>query len=237
MAEAENTSKNSRMDDLETLRMAILDEMLLEAAFDGWTDTSLRAAARSAGLGPEEIARGDLTRVYPRGIGDVLDFWSEHEDTRMATALEAADPAPEKIRDKVRFLVRTRIEGLGAHREAARRASATLAMPHYAPLASRLSWRTADAIWRALNDVSTDFNFYTKRATLTGVYLSTLAAWFADDGDELAEPDYSKTWDFLNDRIENVMQFEKVKKQWQDAMPDMEGLTEFLGRLRYGSGR
>jgi len=237
MTSAEKSRKNSSLDDLEEMRLAILDEMLVEAAFDGWTESTLVAAAKAAGMDSAAYERGALKRAFPKGIADVLDFWSEREDEKMAAAFEAADPAPEKIRDKVRFLVRTRIEGLSEHREAARRASATLALPYYVPLATRLSWRTADAVWRALGDSSTDFNFYTKRTTLSGVYLSTLAAWFADDDDDMVNPTYEKTWKFLDERIENVMQFEKFKGEAQKHMPDMSAFTEFLGRMRYGSGK
>ena len=242
MSAAEKSRKNSNLDDLEEMRLAILDEMLIEAAFDGWTESTLVASAKAAGMDSVAYERGDLKRAFPKGIADVLDFWSEREDEKMVAAFEAADPAPAKIRDKVRFLVRTRIEGLSEHREAARRASATLALPYYMPLASRLAWRTADAVWRALGDSSTDFNFYTKRTTLSGVYLSTLAAWFGDEDDEIAQPaydktpPYEKTWRFLDERIENVMQFEKLKKQAQDHMPDLSAFTGFLGRMRYGPG-
>jgi ubiquinone biosynthesis protein COQ9 len=61
-------------------------------------------------------------------------------------------------------------------------------------------------MWRAAGDTSTDFNFYTKRGILAGVYTSTLMRWFND-----ASEDESGTHAFLDARIENVMQFEKFK--------------------------
>jgi ubiquinone biosynthesis protein COQ9 len=61
------------------------------------------------------------------------------------------------------------------------------------PLALQLLYRTVDAIWYAAGDTSTDFNFYTKRATLAGVYSSTLLYWLNDrsEGSEA-------TWSFLD---------------------------------------
>ena len=230
-------SKNSGLDDLEEMRLAILEEMLVEAAFDGWTESALDAAARGAGMDQAALARGDLKRAFPKGVADILDFWSEREDEKMVAAFAAADPAPEKIREKVRFLVKARIEGLAGHREAARRASALLALPPHVPLGTRLAWRTAGTIWRALGDKSTDFNFYTKRATLSGVYLSTLAYWFGDDDDGADTAAFARTWKFLDQRIDNVMQFEKLKKQASGALPDLGVVTEVLGRMRYGNGR
>jgi ubiquinone biosynthesis protein COQ9 len=42
-------------------------------------------------------------------------------------------------------------------------------------------WGTADRIWTALGDTSDDLNWYTKRATLSAVYGSTVLYWLGDD--------------------------------------------------------
>ena len=222
-------------DPMEALRHRILEEMRTEAVFDGWTLATLKQAAFAAGMSQQEWQRGDIHLAFPDGIADVLDFWSGLEDDRMVAAYETADPAPTRIRDKVTFLVRARLEGLADHREAARRASATLALPPYAGIAARLTWRTADRIWRALGDTSTDYNYYTKRATLSAVYLSTLTHWLADETADEAQP-FADSWVFLDKRIENIMQFEKVKGKVLKAVPDPGELFGALGKIRYGGG-
>ncbi len=243
-----NTASEKKSDTHETgyyekIRLVILDEMLSEVVFDGWTSHSLTKAAFAAGMSPSEIERGDLIMAFPKGIGDILDFWSGEADKKMLTAYAEADPAPTRIRDKVRFLVKARLEALDPHREAARRAAATLALSQYAPLSTQLTWRTADKIWRVLGDTSTDYNFYTKRATLSAVYLSTLTQWLANDPaqaeealEETEDPN-KKTWEFLDERIENIMQFEKVKGRVVKAIPDPAEIIGFLGKMRYGAGK
>ena len=47
-------------------------------------------------------------------------------------------------------------------------------LPDAAPLAARLHWRTADAIWRAVPDRSLDYNWYSKRLILAGVLARVL---------------------------------------------------------------
>lgn len=101
--------------------------------------------------------------------------------------------------------VRFRLEAV-SDREAVRRAAALLALPPYAMDGARAMWTTADRIWNTLGDASRDVNWYTKRATLTGVYSSTVLFWLGDDSDG-----YADTWAFLDRRIDDVMQFEKVK--------------------------
>ena len=58
----------------------------------------------------------------------------------------------------------------------------------------------------ALGDTSEDINWYSKRASLSAVYGATVLYWLGDDS-----TGHEATWDFLDRRIENVMQFEKAK--------------------------
>jgi ubiquinone biosynthesis protein COQ9 len=133
-----------------------------------------------------------------------------------------------KIRDKIRGLVWRRLEIQGPAREAIRRALAILAMPQNVPLALRISWRTADRMWRIAGDTSTDFNHYTKRMTLGAVYGSTLLVWLDDQSD-----DWTETAGFLDRRIDDVMKIEKLKAQWRSSSDQRLSISRFLGRLRY----
>jgi ubiquinone biosynthesis protein COQ9 len=113
-------------------------------------------------------------------------------------------------------------------REAIRRALAILAMPQNVPLGVRIGWRSADVMWRIAGDTSTDFNHYTKRATLSAVYGSTLLAWLDDDSEGRQQ-----TAAFLDRRIDDIMKFEKLKAQWRGSSDRRLSLSRFLGRLRY----
>ncbi len=101
-------------------------------------------------------------------------------------------------------------------------------MPQNAPRALGIGWRTADVIWRNAGDTSSDYNHYTKRLTLSAVYASTLLTWLDDQSDGFAD-----TAAFLDRRLGNVMQFEKLKAQWTGSDLTRPSLSRFLGRLRY----
>jgi len=133
-----------------------------------------------------------------------------------------------KIREKIRSLVWHRLEVMGPAREGVRRGLAILAMPQNLPLAVRISWHSADVMWRIAGDVSTDFNHYTKRMTLGAVYGSTLLAWLDDQSEGWAD-----TAAFLDRRIDDVMKFEKWKAEWRGSSDRRLSLSRFLGRLRY----
>jgi ubiquinone biosynthesis protein COQ9 len=191
------------------------------AVFDGWTVKAVDSAAAQAGL---EQAQARL--AFPKAQPAMIDAYIQAVDREMMRRLSPQKLAKMKIREKIRSLVWARLEIMGPAREAVRTALAILAMPQNVPLGMRIGSRTADLMWRAAGDTSTDYNHYTKRLTLGAVYGSTLLAWLDDDSEG-----WSETAAFLDRRIDNVMQFEKWKAQWRGQ--EHFSVSRFLGRLRY----
>lgn len=205
------------------LRARLLDAFPAHAAKVGWTHAALNAAAAEAGL-----SEGEVQLAAPGGVDDLADAFAERADQAMLAHLATLDLKSMRIRDKVRAAVRSRIEAQAPYKEAAAAMTRYLTRPTRARLAAVLVWRTADRIWRALGDTSTDENFYSKRTILSGVLGSTYARWFADDSADLAA-----TWAFLDQRIENVMQFEKLKARVRPPQAIGEFLAGAAARLRY----
>ncbi len=201
----------------------ILDALLAHVPFDGWTDQAMARAAEDLAIAPEYIRI-----AFPDGMGEIIAFFSERADRDMLDAFDEMGLASLRIRDRITTAVRTRLEQNADHKEAIRRALIYLALPRNAGRAKKLLWRTVDAMWRAAGDTATDYNHYTKRLILSGVYSSTLLVWL-DDRSE----DHAETWAFLDRRIGNVMQFEKVKAEWRNNKIRLPSLSRFVGRLRY----
>jgi ubiquinone biosynthesis protein COQ9 len=181
----------------DDLKAAVLAAALVRAPLEGFSPAMLARALADV---------GGAAAHFPHGCASVIEYWSASVDAAMTANLVAADLNAMKVRQRIRTAVLTRLALIASHKVAARQAAVFLALPHHAPLAVRLLTRTADAMWRAVGDVSTDFNWYSKRAILAGVYAATEIAWFGDD-----TPDGCGTIAFLDARIENVMQYEKLK--------------------------
>lgn len=190
---------------MEDLKEKLLDAALLHVPFDGWSDRTFRAAVADIGADPA-IARA----VCPRGAVDLAVAFHKRGDARMVELVRALHLEGMRFREKVASAVRCRLEAV-EDREAVRRGAALFALPQHAAEGSRLIWETADLIWTTLGDSSDDINWYTKRATLSAVYASTVLYWLGDDS-----PGHHATWEFLDRRIENVMQVEKLKAQTRE---------------------
>jgi len=208
---------------LDELGIALAPLIPAHAAFDGWSDEALAMAARELGVPP---ARARL--AFPGGSVEMIDAWFDSIDVAMLGAFPPERIAAMKIRERIRELVLFRLTTMLPHREALRRAFAILALPRNVATAAKLAWRAADRMWRVAGDKATDFNHYTKRALLTGVYGSTSLVFIDDNSDDLAD-----TRAFLGRRIDDVMGFEKVKASWQGGRERLPSLSRFLGRLRY----
>ena len=208
---------------LDELRAALAPLVPGHAAFDGWSDEALAMAAAELGV---PAARARL--AFPGGQAQMIDAWFDSIDKAMLEAFPPERIAAIKVRDRIRELVLFRLEAMLPHREALRRALAILSLPQNLLDAGRLAWRSADRIWRVAGDNATDFNHYSKRAILVGVYGSTTLV-FLDD----ASADLAATRAFLSRRIDDVMRFEKFKAGWRGTRERLPSLSRFLGRLRY----
>jgi ubiquinone biosynthesis protein COQ9 len=208
---------------LDQLRLVLAPLVPANAVFDGWSDKALAMAAAELG-----IPAGRAKLCFPGGAPDMIAAWFDSIDRDMAVAFPLERIEAMKIRERIRALVMFRIESAEPHKEALRRAIAILAQPQNLPLASKLGWSAADRMWRIAGDVSTDFNHYSKRAILMGVYGSTSLVFLDDDSEGLVE-----TRAFLDRRIDGVMRFEKLKASWRGSSERMPSLSRFLGRLRY----
>ena len=208
---------------LDELRDALAPLLPIHAAFDGWSEAAIAMAAAELGV-PADRAR----LAFPGGAVQMVDGWFDAIDKAMLAAFPPERIAALKIRERIRDLILFRLKTIAPQREALRRALAILAMPRHALDGARLAWRSADRIWRLAGDEATDFNHYSKRALLIGVYGSTTFVFLDDESEGLAE-----TRAFLDRRIGDVMRFEKAKARWRSGHLYRPSLTRFLGRLRY----
>jgi ubiquinone biosynthesis protein COQ9 len=208
---------------LDEIRAGLAPALASHAAFDGWNDKAVIAAAQDMGVDPD-IAK----LAFKGGAMTLIDHWIASVDAEMERRLPPATLTAMKIRKRITTLVDTRLQIATPVKEAQRRALTIMAMPQNVLATARIGWRSADAMWRLAGDTATDFNHYTKRLTLSGVYASTLAVFVNDDSEDFAD-----TRAFLARRIENVMQFEKAKAKAKERQEYIPSFSRFVGRLRY----
>ena len=212
---------NDQPSPLEDIRRKLALPLGENAVFDGWTEAAVVAAAGAQGVEP---AQAKL--AVPKDQAGKIDLYIRGVDRALADHFTPERLEGLKIREKIRAIVWKRLEIMEPAREAVRRALSILAMPQNVPTGLKIGWRTADVMWRIAGDTSTDYNHYTKRMMLGGVYASTLLVWLDDQTEG-----WTETGSFLDRRIDDVMKIEKLKADWKGQ--EHFSVTRFLGRLRY----
>lgn len=200
-------------------RKQILQAALPHVPFDGWSDRLLAQAIVKSG-----VDANVAVLAFPDGPMDLLEFYWAEKDAALSDAIAASAPLDRHLSRKVANALRIYIELLRPEREAVRRALALGALPHNMPHALTCLYRTVDTIWRAVGDNATDFNFYTKRATLAAVVGATVTHWLGEAGDEGIDA-------FIDRRIGDIMRFEQIKARVRAAAGALPSPARIIGRL------
>lgn len=185
---------------------ALLLATLPYAGAEGWGEAALLQGAQDC-----QISEKQALELFPGGAAEMIGFFSAWADERMQRILPVKEMEKLRVRDRVAIGVRARLEVLSPFKEATAATLTFFARPWHASQGLHQLYETVDSIWQAAGDESVDYNYYTKRILLAGVYTSTLLFWLKDESE-----DHEETWAFLDRRIENVMKIEKVKGKFKE---------------------
>ena len=217
------------MNAAQTTQYQLIEAVLNHIPFDGWSEASLKMAAADCG-----VSEAELTTLFPAGIADAIAAYGAWADEKMKAAFldrYEAEFSVMPVHIKMRTLILIRLEQAAPHKEVVRRTMAVLARPQHAKLAAKLLYDTVDVMWRTAGDTATDYNFYTKRATLSAVYSATLLAFLADNSADMA-----KTEAFLDRRLADIARIPKLAKPAK-GMADMAGRMAMRFASTVMSGR
>lgn len=198
----------SEHEHLSITRQKLLEAALIHVVFDGWSEKTLELAIIDSG-----VSASLAQLAFPRGGVDMARAFHDKGDQDLSAALADALPDGLGMTAKITWAVRKRLELVATQKEAVRRGAALFSLPMHAGEGARAIWQTADTIWTGLGDSSTDYNWYTKRTTLSAVYGATVLYWLGDESE-----DHAETWAFLDRRIADVMSIEKAKAKLRGSV-------------------
>ena len=167
----------------------------------GWSRAALEAGLRDLGRDPREAEW-----LFPGGPVEAVEAWCDLADREMEEQARQEDLLGQRIPARIRRVITIRLERNAANKDAIRRALALQSLPWNVPSALRTVARTADSMWAAAGDTSADFSWYTRRATLAGVYGATLAFWMQDD-----TPGFPATRAFLDRRLADLAKLQRPR--------------------------
>ncbi|KAI4887721.1 hypothetical protein NFI96_024785 [Prochilodus magdalenae] len=203
-------------EDYETedqLQARILTAALEFVPQHGWTVEAIAAGAETLGLSAASAG------MFDNGAGDLVLHFVGECNAQLAKILaeqhnqiQLGQAEKKNTADFLREAVETRLRMLVPYIDTWPQAMSLLLLPHNIPDSLKHLSTLVDDIWYYAGDRSTDLNWYTKRAALTGIYNTTELVMVQD-----SSPDFEDTWAFLDNRIRDVVNMATTAKQVQST--------------------
>ncbi|XP_034541416.1 ubiquinone biosynthesis protein COQ9, mitochondrial [Notolabrus celidotus] len=197
----------------EQLQARILTAALEFVPLHGWSMEAIAAGAETLGLSSAS------TGMFYNGAGDLILHFVSKCNSQLTEILAEQhkqvqlDQAEKKsTADFLRDAVETRLRMHIPYIESWPQAMSILLLPHNIPNSLKHLSTLVDDMWFYAGDRSTDMNWYTKRAALTGIYNTTELVMVQD-----SSPDFQDTWNFLDNRIQDVVNMATTAKQMQST--------------------
>ncbi|XP_056271995.1 ubiquinone biosynthesis protein COQ9, mitochondrial [Pseudoliparis swirei] len=195
----------------EQLQARVLTAALEFVPMLGWSTDAIAAAAETLGLSSAS------TGMFPNGSGDLILHFISQCNTQLTEILAEQHSThtdtqyrPKSTADFLRAAVEARLRMHIPYIESWPQAMSILLLPHNIPDSLKHLSTLVDDMWYYAGDRSTDMNWYTKRAALTGIYNTTELVMLQD-----SSPDFQDSWTFLDNRIQDVVNMAATAKQAQ----------------------
>ncbi|GAB1293496.1 Ubiquinone biosynthesis protein COQ9, mitochondrial [Apodemus speciosus] len=193
----------------EQLQHRILTAALEFVPAHGWTAEAIAEGAQSLGLSSAAASMfgsdgSELILHFVTQCNARLNHVLEEEQKLVQLGQAEKRKTDQFLRDAVE----TRLRMLIPYIEHWPRALSILLLPHNIPPSLSLLTSMVDDMWHYAGDQSTDFNWYTRRAVLAGIYNTTELVMMQD-----SSPDFEDTWRFLENRINDAMNMGHTAKQ------------------------
>ncbi|XP_029910405.1 ubiquinone biosynthesis protein COQ9, mitochondrial isoform X2 [Myripristis murdjan] len=197
----------------EQLQARILTAALEFVPQHGWSMEAIAAGAETLGLSSAS------TGMFYNGAGDLVLHFIAQCNSQLTDILaeqhnqvQLGQAEPKETAEFLRDAVETRLRMYIPYVETWPQAMSILLLPHNIPDSLKHLSTLVDDIWYYAGDRSTDMNWYTKRAALTGIFNTTELVMVQD-----SSPDFQDTWNFLDNRIQDVVNMASTAKQVQST--------------------
>ena len=192
----------------QDIKDKIIEDCLEDVVFDGWNENTLKNSFKKNNVNIDMFYD-----FFPNGVEDVILHFINYSDRKMLETYNEIKVKPKNIPEKIKTLLLIRFSQHNSHKEAIRRASRMLILNQNIFLSSKSLYSTVDLIWRTCEDKSTDFSFYSKRFSLSMLYISVFISWLNDYENNLKD-----TEDFINRRLHDVAFFGKYSSSIKSGL-------------------
>ena len=210
---AEEERRTKEDDEDERIQESILSASLQFVPAYGWTKQAVEAGAES--LGHPMITAGVIRDPSISLIHHHYQISNETLVKLMKQEVQELNKSGQELK-VTSFLKRSIEKRLKMNIPYMSRwadALAVMTYPQNAQKSLNFGLELVDSLWHITGDKDVDFNWYTKRLTLLGIYKTTELAMMQDKSEK-----YAETWAFLDRRFDDSKNIKELLGAPDDAL-------------------
>ena len=199
--------------------LKILSNAKKHIPFNGWNEKILSTVANDL-----KIPIGEIHALFPNNYIDLLKLYLEDSENKMFIDSKKINISNMKISKKIYEIILFRIKKNLNNNQLIRKTFIALSHPKNSLLGMTSLYKAFDNILFISGVYSSNFNYYTKRLILAGIYTSVLLFWLNDDSKNL-----KKTEKFLNKQLKKISFIGKIKRSiisFGENTPDILNLKK-----------
>ena len=209
--------KNSQNNYLLKKRLEVLKLAKIFVSEKGLTKNSLENISKRYGL---DINETEL--LFPEGNIDFIKFTLEQLNKELEEYCRKIDLIRLPVHKRIKKVLLSKISLMNKNKFFYRSIFFNLLLPKKNFSLSSQLYNSVDQIWFIAGDSSTDFNFYTKRLILSGIYSRVILFFFNNNNQEELE-------NILDESLKRVSKIPEIKsklKIFKDYLPKIANFVK-----------
>ena len=184
---------------------------------NGLTKNCLENISKKYGLNTDET---DV--LFPQGNIDLIKFALEQLNNDLEVYCRKIDLIRLPIHKRIRKVLLSKISLMNKDKPFYRSIFLNLLIPKKNFSLSSQLYNSVDQLWFIAGDSSTDFNFYTKRLILSGIYSRVMLFFFNNNNQEELE----KILDESLKRVSKIPEIKSKLKIFKDFLPKIANFVK-----------
>jgi len=190
-----------RINNLNSRRKKVLNISKKFIVKNGWNENLFLKLSENSKYKIDE-----LKVLFPNGYTALLEFYLNELNAEMILSSKKINLIRMKTHQRIKALIMLRLNNLQKEKDLFKKTYFILALPKHSKIAVMSLYKTVDEMWFLAGDISTDFNFYSKRAILASIYSATILYWINNNN-------LKQTTKFLDNQLAKVSKIPEIKNK------------------------
>ncbi len=156
-------------------------------------------------LQKQNIEKNDLFYFFPDGNKDLLEYALKNINEKLEYKLKKINLINFPINKRIKKILLLRFYILNEDKEFYKKTFNHLLLPTNNKISKKSLYNSVNTMWYLAGDNSTDFNFYTKRFILSGIYTNALFVFFSKEMKDVEEN--------IDKNLKRISKIPKIKER------------------------